>query len=224
MSLDKPYRVKEMFYSLQGEGARAGRAAVFCRFSKCNLWNGREDSRQSAICQFCDTDILGTDGQNGGVFDSVDALVEAICSLWPNDTPSGKPYVIFTGGEPLLQLDARLVAAMHTAGFEVAIETNGTLPVPEGVDWVCLSPKADAELVLERCDELKLVYPQKLAMPERFASFEATHFFLSPMADPHIRFGDDSTKRANTEAALHYCLQHPQWRLTLQLHKLLGID
>lgn len=219
------YRVKEMFYSLQGEGARSGRAAVFCRFSKCNLWNGREDSRATSVCRFCDTDIVGIDGQNGGAFDDAEALAHAITALWP-DTKSahGKPYVIFTGGEPLLQLDTELINAMHQLGFEVAIETNGTLPAPEGIDWICLSPKSTAAIVLERCDELKLVYPQDDALPETFASFPAQHYFLSPMASPHIRAGSDDTRHDNTRKALDYCRNHPQWRLTLQMHKLLGID
>lgn len=218
------YKVKEMFYSLQGEGARAGRASIFCRFSKCNLWNGREESRASAVCQFCDTDIVGTDGQNGGSFDSADALAEAIQALWPQSAGNARPYVIFTGGEPLLQLDASLTSAMHALGYEVAIETNGTLPLPRGVDWVCLSPKADAEIVLRECHELKLVFPQAKALPERFVDFNSDHFFLSPMANPLIKQGRDDIKQDNTQAALAYCLAHPQWRLTLQLHKLLGID
>lgn len=219
------YRVKEIFYSLQGEGARAGRAAVFCRFSKCNLWNGKEESRAQAVCQFCDTDILGIDGQNGGQFDDAGALGDAIQTLWPDcESDRARPYVIFTGGEPLLQLDAPLTSELHRRGFEVAIETNGTLPLPEGVDWVCLSPKADAVIVLKRCDELKLVYPQALALPERFASFPAEHYFISPMADPKIRTGADKQKQHNTRLATEYCLRHPQWRLTLQMHKLLGID
>lgn len=220
------YRVKEMFYSLQGEGARAGRAAVFCRFSKCNLWNGREASRAQAICNFCDTDILGTDGQNGGNFESATSLATAISNLWPVITQSNhaNPYVIFTGGEPLLQLDDALIEQIHKLGFEVAIESNGTLPLPKGVDWVCLSPKADAKVVFEYCDELKLVYPQEKALPERFESFKSAHFFLSPMANPLIKTGDDQQKKSNTQLALDYCLSHPQWRLTLQLHKLLGID
>ena len=212
-----------MFYSLQGEGARAGRAAVFCRFSKCNLWNGREKSRATAICQFCDTDILGINGPHGGQFDDAESLANAIHKLWPLKARSATPYVIFTGGEPLLQLDAALTEQMHRRDFEVAIETNGTLPLPDGVDWVCLSPKADAPVVLESCDELKLVYPQTLALPERFADFPAKHYFLSPMANPKIRFGEDHQKQDNTRAALDYCLTHPQWRLTIQLHKLLGI-
>ena len=228
------YRVKEMFYSLQGEGARAGRAAVFCRFSKCNLWNGREDSRATAICNFCDTDILGIDGQNGGEFSDAPALAKQITQLWNNEQaiacepatnkPKSKPYVIFTGGEPLLQLDQDLISQMHQAGFEIAIESNGTLPLPEGIDWVCLSPKSDSKLVFERCDELKLVYPQSKALPEQFQDFPASHYFLSPMANPAIHFGDDADKANNTRLALEYCLRHPQWRLTLQMHKLLGID
>tara|TARA_R110001592_G_scaffold66617_1_gene204542 strand:+ start:18815 stop:19504 length:690 start_codon:yes stop_codon:yes gene_type:complete len=228
------YRVKEMFYSLQGEGARAGRAAVFCRFSKCNLWNGREDSRSTAVCQFCDTDIVGIDGQHGGEFDSVKSLAKQIESMWlsnqaspsihPLPSDKTKPYVIFTGGEPLLQLDEALIEAMHSRNFEVAIESNGTLPLPKGVDWICLSPKADAKVVFERCDELKLVYPQELAQPNHFQNFPADYYFLSPMADPNIRSGNDPSKVSNTRKALKYCLKHPQWRLSLQMHKLLGID
>ena len=228
------YKVKEMFYSLQGEGARSGRAAVFCRFSKCNLWNGREDSRSSAVCQFCDTDIVGIDGQNGGEFSTAAQLAEAIEALWqqnqakrifpPHKQLKAIPYVIFTGGEPLLQLNESLIEEMHQRGFEIAIESNGTLPLPEGIDWITLSPKADAAVVFERCDELKLVYPQELAPPERFENFPADYYFLSPMADPSIRSGQDNTKRENTRQALDYCLLHPQWRLSLQIHKLLGID
>lgn len=219
------YKVKEMFYSLQGEGARAGRAAVFCRFSKCNLWNGREDSRASAVCNFCDTDILGTDGQNGGSFKNAEALGNAIAALWPDESGTrAKPYVIFTGGEPLLQLDSALVEAMHARGYEVAIETNGTLNAPSGIDWVCISPKGSSELVLTECDELKLVYPQNDALPDRYQDFKAKHFFLSPMANPALRSGQDNQKSLNTQRALDYCLAHPQWRLSLQLHKLLDID
>ena len=228
------YRVKEMFYSLQGEGARAGRAAVFCRFSKCNLWNGREDSRAQAVCQFCDTVIVGVDGQNGGEFASAKALAQQIHAMWRANVAGDtiipirnipiKPYVIFTGGEPLLQLDEALIEEMHTFNFEVAIESNGTLPLPKGLDWVCLSPKAEANVVFDRCDELKLVYPQDLAQPEKFQNFPAEFYFLSPMADPSIRFGKDPTKQSNTQQALEYCLKNPQWRLSLQMHKLLGID
>ena len=173
------YRVKEAFYTLQGEGAQAGRAAVFCRFSKCNLWTGREKDRAGAVCNFCDTDFVGTDGQNGGRFETAEALARHIRNLWP-DAP-GKPYVVCTGGEPLLQLDAPLIEAFHREGFEVGVETNGTLPAPEGIDWLCVSPKADAPVVIEACDELKLVYPQPLAMPERFLGIRASHYF--PVAD-----------------------------------------
>ncbi|MBS8240091.1 7-carboxy-7-deazaguanine synthase [Marinobacter lipolyticus] len=217
------YRVKEAFYTLQGEGAQAGRAAVFCRFSKCNLWNGREKDRAQAVCDFCDTDFVGTDGQNGGRFDSAEALARHIRSLWP-DAP-GQPYVVCTGGEPLLQLDTELIAAFHQQGFEVGVETNGTLPAPSGIDWLCVSPKADAPVVIERCDELKLVYPQPKAMPERFADVQARHYFLSPMASPTApEGGSDPVKQSNTRKATDYCLAHPRWRLTLQMHKIIGID
>lgn len=217
------YRVKEAFYTLQGEGAQSGRAAVFCRFSKCNLWTGREKDRDNAVCTFCDTDFVGTDGQNGGQFDTPEALAAHIRSLWP-DAP-GRPYVVCTGGEPLLQLDEPLIAAFHSVGFEVGVETNGTLPAPAGIDWLCVSPKADAPVVIEACDELKLVYPQLRALPERFLAIRASHYFLSPMASPSIS-GDraDPVKRSNTRKATDYCLAHPQWRLTLQMHKIIGID
>ncbi len=222
-----------MFYSLQGEGARAGRAAVFCRFSKCNLWNGREEDRASAVCNFCDTDIIGIDGQNGGEFANAQSLASDIQALWNSHqflasssrhNDKSKPYVIFTGGEPLLQLDANLIDCMHQLGFEIAIESNGTLPLPNGIDWVCLSPKGNSKVVFERCDELKLVFPQHEASPEIYQDFPADNYFLSPMANPAVRFGDDPDKVNNTRLALEYCLQHPQWRLTLQMHKLLGID
>lgn len=217
------YRVKEAFYTLQGEGAQAGRAAVFCRFSKCNLWNGREKDRAGSVCDFCDTDFVGTDGQNGGSFETASLLAQHIKSLWP-DQP-GSPYVVCTGGEPLLQLDETLIEAFHEAGFEVGVETNGTLPAPSGIDWLCVSPKADAPVVIEQCDELKLVYPQPLAMPERFAEFRARHFFLSPMASPTLTGNDsDPVKQSNTRKATNYCLANPRWRLTLQMHKIIGID
>lgn len=213
-----------MFYSLQGEGARAGRASVFCRFSKCNLWNGREESRADAVCNFCDTDILGTDGQNGGEFETAAELGKAIQDLWPTGK-SGDPYVVFTGGEPLLQLDETLIEQMHHLGFEVAVETNGTLAAPKGIDWICISPKADSKLVLGRANELKLVFPQEAAMPERFENFNAEHFFLSPRANPSPPSTEvDEVKRMNTQRALDYCLANPKWRLTLQLHKILHID
>ncbi len=217
------YRVKEAFYTLQGEGARAGRAAVFCRFSKCNLWNGREKDRAGAVCSFCDTDFVGTDGQNGGSFGTPEELARHIRSLWP-DAP-GHPYVVCTGGEPLLQLDKALIDALHQEGFEVGVETNGTLPAPEGIDWLCVSPKADAPVVIEACDELKLVYPQALAMPERFLHIRADHYFLSPMASaPAPDEGDDLVRQSNTRKATDYCLANPRWRLTLQMHKIIGID
>lgn len=217
------YAVKEIYYTLQGEGAQAGRAAVFCRFAGCNLWTGREADRAEAQCSFCDTDFVGTDGQNGGRFETAAALARHLKALWP-DAP-GAPYVVCTGGEPLLQLDAPLIDALHAEGFEIGVETNGTLPAPEGIDWLCVSPKADAPVVITDCDELKLVYPQPLAPPERFLHIRASHYFLSPMASPSIPdAGEDPVKQSNTHRATEYCLRHPRWRLTLQMHKLLGID
>ncbi len=206
------YVVKELYLSLQGEGAHAGRAAVFCRFSGCNLWSGRESDRASAICQFCDTDFLGTDGDHGGKFESAEDLAELAAALW---TGRGRPYVICTGGEPLLQVDAALVTEFHRHGVEVAIETNGTLPIPADIDWVCVSPKGGGELVVHSGDELKLVFPQKNAHPERYASLNFTHFFLQPMDGPQLR--------ENQQLAADYCCRHPQWRLSLQMHKLLGL-
>ena len=208
------YTVKEIYYTLQGEGGQAGRAAVFCRFTGCNLWTGREADRSKAVCQFCDTDFIGTDGPGGGKFASAEALAQAVLKHWPTGA-GGKPLVVFTGGEPLLQLDEALVDALHAAGFEIAVETNGTQPAPEGLDWICVSPKADAELVLRRGTELKLVFPQHSAMPERFADLDFQHFFLQPMD------GIDGQK--NTQKAIEYCLQHPQWRLSIQTHKVIGI-
>ncbi|KAA6186993.1 7-carboxy-7-deazaguanine synthase [Thiohalocapsa marina] len=210
------YSVKEAFYSLQGEGARTGRAAVFCRFAGCNLWSGREQDRGTAVCDFCDTDFRGTDGDGGGRFDTAQGLAAHLLHLWrgqPDERAS--PYVIFTGGEPLLQLDAALLAVLHDHDVEIAVETNGTLPVPDGVDWICVSPKADAGLVQTRGDELKLVYPQPLAPPERFAGLAFRHFFLQPR--------DDTQRAAHTAAAVAYCKAHPRWRLSLQTHKLIGI-
>jgi len=209
------YAVKEMFYTLQGEGAQAGRAAVFCRFAGCNLWSGREQDRTAAVCTFCDTDFVGTDGQGGGKFASADALADAVLAQWPAGA-AGRPYVVCTGGEPLLQLDAPLITALHARGFEVAVETNGTQPAPEGLDWICVSPKADAELVLTKGHELKLVYPQPLAPPERFAGLAFDNFFLQPM--------DSVLQKQNTKAAVAYCMAHPQWRLSIQMHKVVGID
>jgi 7-carboxy-7-deazaguanine synthase len=206
------YAVKELFYTLQGEGAQAGRAAVFCRFAGCNLWTGREQDRATAVCTFCDTDFVGTDGPGGGKFPTADALADTIAKAWPG---GGKPYVVCTGGEPLLQLDTPLIDALHARGFEVAVETNGTQPAPPGLDWICVSPKADAPLVLTAGHELKLVYPQPLAMPERFAGLDFQHFFLQPM--------DSVLQREHTKQAVAYCMAHPQWRLSVQMHKVVGI-
>ena len=208
------YAVKELFYTLQGEGAQTGRAAVFCRFAGCNLWTGREEDRAGAVCTFCDTDFVGTDGPGGGTFATADALADAVLSAWPAGA-GGTPYVVCTGGEPLLQLDEPLVESLHRRGIAVAVETNGTRLPPAGLDWICVSPKASAPLALMSGDELKLVYPQPLAMPERFESLAFDHFYLQPMDGPD--------REANTEAALRYCLAHPRWKMSLQTHKLLGI-
>jgi 7-carboxy-7-deazaguanine synthase len=208
------YSVKEIYYTLQGEGAQAGRAAVFLRFAGCNLWSGLERDRSAATCRFCDTDFVGTNGPGGGKFAHAAALAEAVAAQWPQGA-AGKPYVVCTGGEPLLQLDEPLIAALHEKGFEVGVETNGTLLPPPGIDWTCVSPKADAEQKLTRGDELKLVYPQAGAPPERYASQGFLNFFLQPM--------DNEDRIANTQAATQYCLEHPQWRLSLQTHKLIGI-
>jgi 7-carboxy-7-deazaguanine synthase (Cx14CxxC type) len=209
------YAVKEVFYTLQGEGAQAGRAAVFCRFAGCNLWSGREEDRGAAACRFCDTEFVGVDGAGGGRFVSAEALAGAIDELWPGDPPLGKKFVVCTGGEPLLQLDRSLIEALHGRDFEIAVETNGTIAAPVGVDWLCVSPKAGAELVQRSGDELKLVYPQAGADPKDFEAFGFRHFFLQPMDGP--------SRAVNTELALKYCLHHPQWRLSLQTHKILGI-
>jgi 7-carboxy-7-deazaguanine synthase (Cx14CxxC type) len=209
------YSVKEIFYTLQGEGGNAGRPAVFCRFAGCNLWTGREEDRAEAVCTFCDTDFVGTDGEGGGKFTSAEALADAVASRWPAAPQRGRPLVVCTGGEPLLQLDAVLVAAFHARGFEIAVETNGTQAAPEGIDWICVSPKAGAPLKLTHGQELKLVYPQPAAMPERFESLDFEQCYLQPMDGPE--------REANTQAAIAYCLAHPQWRLSLQTHKLLGI-
>ncbi|MBI2805909.1 MAG: 7-carboxy-7-deazaguanine synthase [Planctomycetes bacterium] len=218
--------VKEIFYTLQGEGANAGRAAVFCRFAGCNLWTGLEKDRAGAICDFCDTDFVGTDGVGGGRFETAEALAEAIQAGWPNSThlaadlgprgaiPAAK-FVVCTGGEPLLQITGDFVNALHARGFEIAIETNGTMLPPPGIDWVCVSPKAKAGLVLKTGDELKLIYPQPGAEPEKYTDLAFDHFFLQPMDGPQgLR---------NTQLAVRYCLDHPQWRLSLQTQKVLGI-
>ncbi len=206
--------VKEIYYTLQGEGAQTGRPAVFCRFAGCNLWSGNEADRAAAACGFCDTDFVGTDGPGGGAFPTARALGQAVRAKWPA-AAGGRSLVVCTGGEPLLQLDEALVEALHDAGLEIAIETNGTRPAPRGVDWICVSPKAGAELVLAGGDELKLVYPQEGAEPERFAGLKFHHFFLQPMDGPE--------RDRNTSLAVQYCLEHPQWRLSLQTHKYLGI-
>lgn len=207
------YSVKEIFYTLQGEGANAGTPAVFCRFAGCNLWSGREQDRAGATCDFCDTDFVGTDGTGGGKFETADALAEAVAREWRSG--GAHRFVVCTGGEPLLQLDAALVDALHARGFRVAIETNGTLEAPAGIDWVCVSPKAGAPLKLGRGDELKLVYPQERARPEDFESLSFEHFFLQPKDGP--------ARDANTKSAIDYCMAHPRWRLSLQSHKIVGI-
>jgi 7-carboxy-7-deazaguanine synthase len=207
------YAVKELFLTLQGEGAQAGRAAVFCRFAGCNLWSGREADRATAQCRFCDTDFVGTDGDGGGRFETAAALASAIAALWPGE--NRHCYVVFTGGEPLLQLDTALLQAMHEIGFECAIETNGTLAPPDGLDWICVSPKAGTPLVLRQGDELKLVFPQAGIDPGDLADLAFDNFFLQPMDGPDLT--------ANTNKAAAYCLSHPRWRLSLQTHKLIGL-
>ncbi|HYJ45025.1 MAG TPA: 7-carboxy-7-deazaguanine synthase [Pyrinomonadaceae bacterium] len=210
------YSIKEIFYTLQGEGANAGRAAVFCRFAGCNLWSGHEKDRAEAVCKFCDTDFVGTDGEGGGRFDSASEVARAVRSKWPSQS-SGKarPLVVCTGGEPLLQMDEPLVAAFHREGFEIAIETNGTKLPPAGIDWVCVSPKAGADLLLRSGDELKLIFPQENAEPELYVGLDFRHFYLQPMDGPR--------REENTQRAITYCLNHPLWKLSLQTHKLLGI-
>ncbi|AZO73515.1 7-carboxy-7-deazaguanine synthase [Mesorhizobium sp. M1D.F.Ca.ET.043.01.1.1] len=208
------YAVKEIFYTLQGEGQNAGRAAVFCRFAGCNLWSGREVDRSKAICQFCDTDFVGTDGDGGGRFRTANHLAHAIAEKWPPGEMRRR-FVVLTGGEPMLQIDASLVAALHEAGFEIAVETNGTLMPPPGIDWICVSPKAGAPLSLTKGNELKLVFPQVGAEPERFEALAFDHFLLQPMDGPQ--------RSSNTQAAVEYCLANPRWQLSLQTHKHLGI-
>ncbi|MBY4897963.1 7-carboxy-7-deazaguanine synthase [Cupriavidus sp. AU9028] len=212
------YAVKEIFYTLQGEGANAGRAAVFCRFAGCNLWTGREEDREKAVCRFCDTDFVGTDGTLGGKYRSADELADMVAAQWPRSAQERRDFpglVVCTGGEPLLQLDAPLIDALHARGFEIAIETNGTIPVPEGIDWVCVSPKMGAELVVRRGDELKVVIPQP---GQDFAAYETLdfhHYLVQPMDGP--------LARENMARAVDFCQQHPRWRLSLQTHKMLGI-
>jgi 7-carboxy-7-deazaguanine synthase (Cx14CxxC type) len=209
------YAIKEIFYTLQGEGAQTGRPAVFCRFAGCNLWSGREQDRSSAVCKFCDTDFADTNGRGGGHFASAEALAAAIERNWPANAEGSNRFVVCTGGEPLLQLDKEIIDALHACSFEIAVETNGTIAAPDNLDWVCVSPKASA--VLQQCsgDELKLIYPQTGAEPEQFEELQFRHFFLQPMDGPD--------RELNTTLALTYCLDHPRWRLSLQTHKLLGI-
>ncbi|BCN93740.1 7-carboxy-7-deazaguanine synthase [Thiomicrorhabdus immobilis] len=212
------YSVKEVFYSLQGEGFHSGRPAIFCRLSKCNLWTGREVDRGQAVCQFCDTDFIGTDGQNGGKFPDAEALCQHLLQFWPQDS-GVKPFVVLTGGEPLLQVDDALISALHKHRFEIAVETNGTKSAPENIDWICMSPKANAPIILDKGHELKLVYPQPELLPERVADLDFEFFYLQPMDDK-----DPKISQENIKQAVAYCLAHPQWKLSLQTHKLLGID
>jgi 7-carboxy-7-deazaguanine synthase len=210
------YSVKEIFYTLAGEGSNSGRAAVFCRFAGCNLWSGREEDRAAAVCRFCDTDFVGTDGPGGGRFQLPRDLARAISAAWPgNFPPEGRALVVCTGGEPLLQLDSELVGELHNLGFEVAVETNGTMAAPEGIDWICVSPKAGADLLLKAGNELKLIFPQAGAEPSQYEGLKFDKFFLQPM--------DGLERDLNTHLAVQYCLEHPQWRLSLQTHKLLGL-
>jgi 7-carboxy-7-deazaguanine synthase (Cx14CxxC type) len=209
------YSVKEIFYTLQGEGAQTGRAAVFCRFAGCNLWSGRAEDRTSAICRFCDTDFVGVDGPGGGKFEAADELAAAIEAKWPLDSAWGKRFVVCTGGEPLLQLDRDLIEALHQRKFEIAVESNGTIAAPAGVDWLCISPKEGSNLVQCSGDELKLVFPQVGVDPADFELLAFRHFFLQPMDGPE--------RTVFTELAVRYCMDHPQWRLSLQTHKMLGI-
>ncbi|MRX06413.1 7-carboxy-7-deazaguanine synthase [Pseudoduganella sp. FT25W] len=208
------YSIKEIFYTLQGEGAHAGRPAVFCRFSGCNLWTGRESDRASAICQFCDTDFVGTDGEGGGKFKTPQELAATINALWP-ETYTASKYVVFTGGEPLLQLDKPLIDAMHAVGFTIAIETNGTLPVPEGVDWICVSPKMGSELVVKKGSEIKVVIPQTNQDLSVYEQLDFENFFVQAMDGPLAEF--------NTRLAIETCKRNPKWKLSLQTHKLLQI-
>jgi len=212
------YSVKEIYYTLQGEGAQTGRPAVFLRFSGCNLWSGREMHRAESVCRFCDTDFVGTDGPGGGKFETPAALAEAVCRAWPGDSTQQQPYVVCTGGEPLLQLDPPAIDALHEAGFEIGVESNGTLPAPAGIDWLCISPKGRAGVVQTSGNELKLVFPQvePEAQPAMFAAMNFEHFYLQPLDCPE--------RDAHTQSVIRFCLSNPQWKLSLQTHKLIGID
>jgi len=207
------YRIKEIFYSVQGEGYYSGRPAVFCRFAGCNLWSGKEEDRKKALCQFCDTDFVGTDGTGGGVYEDADSLVRKIAGRWPQSDE--RRFVVCTGGEPILQMDDAFINALHDAGFEIAVETNGTITVPSGVDWICVSPKAGVELLQTSGDELKLVYPQAGAEPEQYRKLNFRHFFLQPM--------DGVNRETAARETLDYVLSHPGWRMSLQLHKILNV-
>ena len=212
------YSVKEIYYTLQGEGAQTGRPAVFLRFAGCNLWSGREAHRAEAVCRFCDTEFVGTDGPGGGKFESAKELADAVRRTWPRDRSDTVPYVVCTGGEPLLQLDSAAIDALHDAGFEIGVETNGTLAAPAGIDWLCVSPKGAAPVVQTTGDELKLVFPQQEAeaQPEKFEGMQFKNFYLQPLDSPELE--------ANTRNTVRYCLSHPQWKLSLQTHKIVGID
>jgi 7-carboxy-7-deazaguanine synthase (Cx14CxxC type) len=212
------YSVKEIYYTLQGEGARSGRPAVFLRFAGCNLWSGREQHRDEAICRFCDTEFVGVDGPGGGKFESAAELARAVAAKWPSGKSQQTPYVVCTGGEPLLQLDSAAIAAMHEAGFEVGVESNGTIPAPQGIDWLCISPKGRARILQCNGHELKLVYPQQEAeaQPECFDTLSFEHFFLQPLHGKNTE--------SNTRKAIEYCLENPQWKLSVQMHKVVGID
>ena len=209
------YSVKELFYTLQGEGAQTGRASVFCRFSGCNLWSGLEKDRHKTVCPFCDTDFVGIDGEGGAKFANAQQLTEAIICTWPSDTKGGKPYVVFTGGEPLLQLDKELIDCLHQAGFEIAVETNGTIKAPEGIDWLCVSPKQADNLKQRSGNELKLLFPLPELSPDQLSSLSFDHFFLQAI--------DEDNNKKNIEQVIQYCMTHPQWRISLQTHKLLGL-
>lgn len=210
------YQIKEVFYSIQGEGAHTGRPAIFCRFSQCNLWSGREEDRETATCKFCDTDFIGTDGQNGGRFKNADSLAKHLMKFWPQGNNLPQPFVILTGGEPLLQVDQTLIDTLHNYQFEIALETNGTKIPPNNIDWICVSPKAGAPWFLKHGDELKLVFPQAGLMPDQIDIQGFNHYYLQPM--------DNEDQLTNQQKAIDYCLAHPHWKLSLQTHKILNID